>query len=145
LGLGIGLQLVPQFQQMPAAALQLARQLRAADALADPTQDQHPLTTTAMRLLQQRAGKYVEDAAAGATAIIEDRISMTPVHAKGIAPAAFRAAQAIGMQCRPQTFITPTFVHQIGNWEVHNCSSVSSRHCTTIGSVRQRLNTAGGS
>ena len=91
-----------------------------------------------------RAGEGVEDTSAGATAVIENRVAMTAVHPKSIIPATMGTAQTIGVQRLQQTSITSLFVHEIGNWEIHDGSSVSSRHCTTITSSRQRPNTAGG-
>jgi hypothetical protein len=125
--LGVALQLVSQFQQMPATAFELPGQLRRARALRHAAQDQHPFTTRAMRLLQQRSGEGVEDAPASTASIIQHRIARATMHAKSLAFLARRTTQAVRMQGSNQTLVTRSLVHEISNCKIHDRSSVSSR------------------
>jgi len=123
---GVGLQLVSQFQQMPATALQLSGQPRRAGALRHAAQDQHPLRATAMRLLQQRAGEGVEDAPTTAASIVQHRIAAATMHSKSLVLMARRTTQAVRMQGGQQPLVTGSLVHETLNWKIHDRSSVSS-------------------
>ena len=92
------LEPVPQLQQVLAVAAQLAGQLGRGGRLGDAAEDQQQLGRRPPDALQGRAGEGVEDAAAVAALVVEDRVAVAAVDAQAVAGAAARAGQAVGVE-----------------------------------------------
>jgi hypothetical protein len=69
--------------------------------------------------LQGCPGEGVEDAAAVAALVIEDRVAMAAVDAEAVGDAATRAGQAAGVQQGDEPVVTGPLVHQVDQREVH--------------------------
>ena len=68
--------------------------------------------------LQGGAGEGVEDPAAVAAAIVEDRLAMTAMDAEPVAAASW-AAQVVGVEGLEEASVAGVLVHQFGDREVH--------------------------
>jgi hypothetical protein len=76
---GALLESVSQLQEVLAVAAQLAGHLGGGPARRDAMEDQHQLGGSAVRPLEDRPGPGVEDAAAVAALIVQDRLPVAMV------------------------------------------------------------------
>jgi hypothetical protein len=116
-GPGEVLEAVPQPEQVPAAAAQLAGQPGGRRALSDAADDQDQFAGAALGALQGRGGPGVKDAPAGA-AVIEDRLAVGAVDGQ-VAAAAVRAAQPLGVEGLDEEVVAGLLVKQVEQGEVH--------------------------
>jgi hypothetical protein len=115
---GVGLELVPQGQQVGAVELQLAGQPGGRLPLGEPAedQDQHPGLQPGAG--QGGPGEEVEDRAAPLAAVVQHRGAAAAVDPH-LAVAAAGAAEAAGLDLFGQPGIAGVFVEQVGDREVH--------------------------
>jgi hypothetical protein len=92
------LEAVPQLQEVLAVAPQLAGHLGRGLARRDAVEDQHQLRGAAMRPLQDGPGPGVEDAAAVAALVVQDRLPVAVVDPQSLPLATRRAGQAVGVE-----------------------------------------------
>jgi hypothetical protein len=114
---------VPQVQQVHAVTAQLAGQLRRRHALGDAAEDQDDLGRPPLHPLQGRPGPGVEDAAAVAALVIEDRVAMAAVDAEAVGGAAAGAGQAAGVEHGEELLVAGVLIHQVGEREIHGDDS----------------------
>jgi hypothetical protein len=91
------LEAVPQLQEVLAVAAQLARHPGRRLARGDAVEDQQQLAGAAVRPLQDGPGPGVEDAAAVAALVVQDRLPMAAVDAETIPLTAPGAGQPRGV------------------------------------------------
>jgi hypothetical protein len=113
------LEPVPQVQQLGAVAFQLAGQLRRRHALGEPPHDQDQLAGSSLDAVERGVGEGVEDPAAVAAAIVQDRGPTATVHGHAIVAAAPRASQTVGVKPVEQLGVAGVLVHEVGDREVH--------------------------
>jgi hypothetical protein len=78
------LEAVPQLQEVLAIAAQLASHLGRGPARRDAVEDQHQLRGAAVRPLQGGPGPGVEDAAAVAALVVQDRLPVAVVDTQSL-------------------------------------------------------------
>jgi hypothetical protein len=78
------LEAVPQLQQMLAVAAQLPGHPGRGLTGGDPVEDQQDLTGAAVRPLQEGPGPGVEDSAAVAALVVQDRLPVVAVDAQAL-------------------------------------------------------------
>ena len=120
------LNLVTQNQQALVRAVQLPVKLVGADPLGDPTHNDVELGGTAVRALQERAGKQVEHVAAMLTLIVQHRLAFAVVNVEPIASATARTDPALRPQDRLEPSITDSIIEHIGEREQDRHETTSS-------------------
>jgi hypothetical protein len=122
----IGLQPMPQFQQMAVTAIQLMRQLQGGLALRDSSKNHHQFRRRPVRFVKDRLGECVEHSPADVALVIQHRLAMSPMHTPHLtccfAPGTL---QAIGMKVFNNKTVTGCLIHQISDWKLHGGSSLS--------------------
>jgi hypothetical protein len=113
------LEAVPQLQEVLAVAAQLAGHLGRGLARRDAVEDEHDLGGAAVRPLHDGPGPGVEDAAAVAALVVQDRLAV-PVMDPQVLPLAARGTgQAIGVEERDEFAVAGVLI-QIGDQgEIH--------------------------
>ena len=116
---GALLEPVPQGQQLLAVAAQLAGQLRRGGALGDAAEDQQELRGAALGPLQGGPGEGVEDAAAVAAPVVQDRGAVAAVDPQALPLPAARAGQAVGVEQFDELGVAGVLVQVVDQGEVH--------------------------
>jgi hypothetical protein len=106
-------------QQVLAMTVQFAGQPRGRLALCDPPQDQEDLGGPAVGLVEGGAGEHVENPAAVAAAVVEDRGAVPPVDPEAVPAAALGASQAVVVEDIDELLVAGVLVHELGDGEVH--------------------------
>jgi hypothetical protein len=122
------LEAVPQPQQLHPIAAQLARQPRGGGPLGDATEDQQDLGGPSLPAVEDRAGEGVEDPAAVATLVIEDRGAMAAMDAEAVAGPAAGAGQAGGVEPVQELGVAGVLVQELDQGEVHRCGPHIPEH-----------------
>jgi hypothetical protein len=118
---------VPQLKQVLAVAAQFAGHLGRRGRLGHPAEDQQELGRRPPDALQRGLGEGVEDAAAVAALVVQDRVTTPAMDAQAVAGAAARAGEAAGVEQADELGIAGVFVHQVDQGEVHRRASRSPR------------------
>jgi hypothetical protein len=108
-----------EFEQLWAAAPQLAGELGGGDALGDAAEDQHQFDRPPLGPLEGGLGKGGTDAAAGGTAIDQDRGAVAAMDLEMVWVATVGAGQAVGMEEADEEFIAGGLIHQVADREIH--------------------------
>jgi hypothetical protein len=110
---------VPQLQEVLAVATQLAGHLGRGLARRDAVEDQHQLGGAAVRALQDGPGPGVEDAAAIATLVVQDRLPVAVVDPQALPLAARGTGQAVGVEQLDEFAVAGILVQIVDQGEVH--------------------------
>ena len=113
------LEAMPQFEQPGAIAIQLASEFCGGHALGDASYDQEQFGGPPADAVERGAGEGVEDPAAMAAAIVEDRGAMSPVDVEVILGAAAWAGEPSGVKPGEEFGIAGVVVHQVQDREIH--------------------------
>jgi hypothetical protein len=113
------LEAMAEFEQLRATAPQLAGELGGGDALGDAAEDQDQLDRPSLGPLEGGLGEGGGDAAAGGTAIGQDRGAVAAMDLQVVRVAAVGAGQAVGMEQADEEFIASRFIHQVADREIH--------------------------
>jgi len=122
---------MPQFEQLRAVAIQLARQLGGGHALGNTAHQEDQFPGSPPEAMQGGAGEGVEDPATVAAAVIPHGRAVAAVDPHPVGLVAARAGQPLGVQPRDQLGVTGVLVHQIDNREVHRHLAPSNRGRTS--------------
>jgi hypothetical protein len=115
---------MPEFQQVPAAALQLPRQLSGGHALGETPEDEHQHRGTVVGPLEHGPSPGVEDPSTGRAAIVKDGFPVVAMDEESLASVAAGTLQPLGMDERQEELIAGVLIHKGVDREVHG--SVSS-------------------
>src|SRR5207248_7193928 len=118
------LEPMPQAQEPPAVAPQLAGHPRRGHAGGDPVEDQEDRGGAAVGPLEEGPGPGVEDPAAGGALVVQDRGTAAAVDPQPLALAAVGASQAVGVEQFDEFGVAGVLVHVIDQGEVHRGASV---------------------
>jgi hypothetical protein len=108
-----------ELEQLGTAAAQLAGELGGGDALGDAAEDQDQLDRPSLGPLEDGPGEGGRDAAAGGTAIGQDRGAVATMDLEVLSAATVGAGQAVGMEEPDEEFIAGRLVHQLADREIH--------------------------
>jgi hypothetical protein len=106
-------------EQLRPAATQLAGELGGRDALGDAAEDQDQLDRPSPGPREDGPGEGGGDAAAGGTAIGQDRGPVAAMDLEVARGAAVGAGQAVGMEQADEEFMAGRLVHQVADREIH--------------------------
>jgi hypothetical protein len=138
---GVLLESVPQSQQVPAVAPQLAGHLRRRCPLGEAAKDHQDLRGPALRPLQEGPGPGVEDAAAGPALVVQDWLAVTAMNPQALPLSALGANQAVGVEEFDEFGVAGVLIEIVDQGEIHGwdlrATSRISLEDTTIRSDRQ--------
>jgi hypothetical protein len=113
------LEAVPQLQQVLAVAAQLAGHLRRGPSRRDAVEDEHDLGGAAVRPLQDGPGPGVEDPAAVAAPVVQDRLPVTVMDPQVLPKTARGTGPPIGVEQLDELAVAGVLI-QIGDQgEIH--------------------------
>src|SRR5262245_39133515 len=124
---GVVLEPVPQFQEMLAVAAQLAGELGGGLALGDAPEDQEDPGGAAMGPLEEGPGPGIEDAAAVAALVIQDRGPVAVVDPEPLPLPAAGAGQSLGVEQLDELAVAGVLVHGVVQGEVHRWALRATR------------------
>jgi hypothetical protein len=120
----LGLEPVPQIEQVRTRQRQFPRQSGRGHALGDAAQDQHNLRRPLGRAGEHGAREGVEHPTATPAAVVQHRRPMSAMHVRLVRPAA-RTPQTVGVEHSDQLIVARLLVHEPVKWEIHDGPSVN--------------------
>jgi hypothetical protein len=116
----VGLDPMPQFQQVLAADRKLTRELRGGHPLGEAAEHQEDLGRTSVCPLPLCSREHVEHPSARLAAVVNDRgFGMTAVDVEPLAGSATGAQVPIGMEQVEELLAADLLVHQVVDRKVH--------------------------
>jgi hypothetical protein len=116
---GVLLESMPQRQQVPAVATQLAGYLGRRCPLGDAAEDHQDLGGTPLDALEEGSSPGVEDAPAAATLVVQNRLAVSAMDAQVVPFSASWASQALGVEQFDEFGVASVLIEVVDQGEIH--------------------------